>query len=184
LGGGVIVDARARRHGRAAAHRERLAGPVGEAAAKGAEAAKDAAAGGGAKGAAGGARAKGVAGARGAAPSPAALELAERLRAAAHEPPTLTELGDDAALIDELRQAELVVRLGRDRYAHVDAVAAVRARVEALIARDGAVTLAALRDDLATSRQFAQALLEHLDSARVTRRLPDDRRVLRRNVRG
>jgi hypothetical protein len=31
-----------------------------------------------------------------------------------------------------------------------------------------------------TSRRFAQALLEHLDAERVTKRLPDDSRVLRR----
>ncbi|MDQ3742452.1 MAG: SelB C-terminal domain-containing protein, partial [Actinomycetota bacterium] len=33
---------------------------------------------------------------------------------------------------------------------------------------------------LGTSRKFAQALLEHLDAARVTVRRPDDSRVLRR----
>ena len=48
------------------------------------------------------------------------------------------------------------------------------------MARDGAVTLAGLRDELGTSRQFAQALLEHLDAERVTLRRPDDSRVLRR----
>jgi selenocysteine-specific elongation factor len=65
-------------------------------------------------------------------------------------------------------------------YAHPDAVAAVRARVEAVIAADGAITLARLRDELATSRRYAQALLEHLDAERVTKRLPDDSRVRRR----
>jgi selenocysteine-specific elongation factor len=42
------------------------------------------------------------------------------------------------------------------------------------------VTLARLRDELGTSRKYAEALLEHLDQARYTKRLPDDRRVLRR----
>ena len=65
-------------------------------------------------------------------------------------------------------------------YAHPEALARVRARVEALIAADGAITLAGLRDELQTSRKFAQALLEHLDAERVTTRLPDDSRVLRR----
>ena len=65
-------------------------------------------------------------------------------------------------------------------YAHPDALAAVRARVEAIVAAEGAITLARLRDELGTSRKFAQALLEHLDAARVTVRLPDDSRVLRR----
>jgi selenocysteine-specific elongation factor len=50
----------------------------------------------------------------------------------------------------------------------------------AIVQTEGDVTLARLRDDLGTSRKFAQALLEHLDAARVTLRLPDDRRVLRR----
>jgi selenocysteine-specific elongation factor len=41
-----------------------------------------------------------------------------------------------------------------------------------------------LRDELGTSRKYAQALLEHLDAARVTRRRPDDSRVLRGQNRG
>jgi selenocysteine-specific elongation factor len=43
----------------------------------------------------------------------------------------------------------------------------------------GAIPLGRLRDELGTSRKYAQAWLEHLDAARVTRRLPDDSRVLR-----
>ena len=114
-----------------------------------------------------------------AALSPAATALERRLRAAAHEPPTAAELGPGAEALDELRAAGRVVRLGRARFAHRDAVAAVRARVEAVIAAEGSITLARLRDELGTSRQFAQALLEHLDAERVTRRGPDDARVLR-----
>jgi selenocysteine-specific elongation factor len=67
-------------------------------------------------------------------------------------------------------------------YAHVDAIEQVRASVERLIAAEGGVTIARLRDELHISRRYAQALLEHLDAARVTRRLPDDRRVLRRAI--
>ena len=40
-----------------------------------------------------------------------------------------------------------------------------------------------LRDELQTSRRYAQALLEALDADRVTLRLPDDRRILRRSAR-
>jgi selenocysteine-specific elongation factor len=65
-------------------------------------------------------------------------------------------------------------------YAHPEAVALVRARVGEIIAAEGSITLARLRDELATSRRYAQALLEHLDAERVTKRLPDDSRVLRR----
>jgi len=61
-----------------------------------------------------------------------------------------------------------------------DALAEVQRRVVAAIERDGSLTLAGLRDELGTSRKFAQALLEHLDAARVTRRVGDER-VLRRS---
>jgi selenocysteine-specific elongation factor len=110
---------------------------------------------------------------------PGALALEERLRAAGPEPPSAAELGDAAAHLPALRAAGRAVRVGRDLHAHPDAVAAVRARVERVVAEEGAITLARLRDELGTSRRYAQALLEHLDAARVTRRLPDDRRVLR-----
>jgi selenocysteine-specific elongation factor len=79
-----------------------------------------------------------------------------------------------------LREAGRAVRIGRSLYAHPEAIATVRDRVVAIVEAEGGVTLARLRDELGTSRKFAQALLEHLDAARVTRRLPDDRRVLRR----
>jgi hypothetical protein len=81
---------------------------------------------------------------------------------------------------DALRAAGRAVRVGRAMYAHPAALAEVRARVEHVIAAEGSITLARLRDELQTSRKFAQALLEYLDAERVTKRLPDDSRVLRR----
>jgi len=41
------------------------------------------------------------------------------------------------------------------------------------------VTLAEVRDILSTSRKYSQALLEHMDAERITRRV-GDARVLRR----
>jgi selenocysteine-specific elongation factor len=64
-------------------------------------------------------------------------------------------------------------------HVHPDALAEVRERVVATIERDGAITLAGARDELRTSRRYAQAYLEHLDAARVTLRR-GDARVLRR----
>ena len=64
---------------------------------------------------------------------------------------------------------------------HRDALADVARRVTALIERDGPLTLAALRDELQTSRRYAQALLEALDAERVTLRVGDER-VLRQQV--
>jgi selenocysteine-specific elongation factor len=162
LGGGVVLDPAARRHGRRAdalARLERLRRGEPEPAPRPAPAAPPAAA----------------------APdalSDSALALEERLRAAGHEPPNASDL--DPADLGALRAAGRAVRVGRAMYAHPEALAAVRARVEALIAADGAITLARLRDELQTSRKFAQAHLEHLDAERVTKRLPDDSRVLRR----
>jgi len=66
---------------------------------------------------------------------------------------------------------------------HAEPLADVVRRVRKLIERDGAVTIATLRDDLGTSRKFAQALLEYCDAARITLRV-GDRRVLRRRKAG
>jgi selenocysteine-specific elongation factor len=164
LGGGVVLDPRARRHGRRADALERLqrlrrGEPEPQPATAPAEPPAQA----------------------GPEPAPlpaSALALEERLRAAGHEPPAEAEL--DPADLRALRDAGRAVRVGRSLYAHPDALAAVRARVEELIASEGSITLARLRDELSTSRRYAQALLEHLDAARVTKRLPDDSRVLRR----
>ena len=47
-----------------------------------------------------------------------------------------------------------------------------------MVASDGAVTVATLRDRMGASRRPVLALLEHLDAQRVTRRV-GDQRVLR-----
>jgi selenocysteine-specific elongation factor len=104
--------------------------------------------------------------------SPSALALDRRLRAAGTEPPADRELdqGDLAAL----RAAGRAVRVGRSLHFHAEALGAIRERALALAARHGGqITLAQLRDELGTSRRFAQALLEHLDSERVTIRRGD-----------
>ncbi|HWF50179.1 MAG TPA: selenocysteine-specific translation elongation factor [Solirubrobacteraceae bacterium] len=109
----------------------------------------------------------------------AALALEQRLRAAGHEPPTEAELGEDVASLRALQAAGRAVRIGRSMHAHPEAIAGVREVVERIAQAEGQVTLGRLRDELGTSRKYAQALLEHLDAARVTRRRPDDSRVLR-----
>jgi selenocysteine-specific elongation factor len=166
MGGGVVLDAAARRHGRRAdviarLERRRRGEPEPEAP-QPRPAAVEAL-----------------------APQPlsaSAVALEERLRAAGHEPPNAADLDPDD--LAALRAAGRAVRVGRSMYAHPDALADVRARVEALIDADGSITLARLRDELQTSRKFAQAHLEHLDAERVTKRLPDDSRVLRRSAAG
>ncbi len=169
LGGGVVLDARARRHGRrgpAMARLERLrrGEPEPEPPAP----------------------APAAAGAPAPAPevpaerSADSLALEARLLAAGHEPLALAELGGMTSELAALRQEGVAVRVGRDTYAHRDAVALVRDRAVAVIEAEGSIGLGRLRDELGTSRKYAQMLLEHLDAARVTKRLPDDSRVLRR----
>jgi selenocysteine-specific elongation factor len=112
--------------------------------------------------------------------SRSALELERRLRDAGTEPPADSEL--DPTDLAALRGTGRAVRVSRTLHYHPDALAAIQARVIALARRDGGrITLAGLRDELGTSRKFAQALLEHLDSERVTIRRGDEH-FLRRAV--
>jgi selenocysteine-specific elongation factor len=110
-----------------------------------------------------------------------AAAIERTLREAGDRPPRDTELGEGAdAALAELRAAGRAVRLDRTMHIHREALDAVAARVAEIIAAEESITLARLRDELSTSRRYAQALLEGLDADRVTLRLPDDRRVLRR----
>ena len=72
------------------------------------------------------------------------------------------------------------MRVSQSLHYHADVLAEITDRVVAT-ARDngGSITLAALRDELGTSRKFAQALLEHLDAERVLIRR-GDKHFLRR----
>ena len=122
--------------------------------------------------------------ARRSAPKPlseAALELEQRLRAAGLEPPLDSEL--DADDLAALRDAGRAVRVSKSLHFHPEALAEARQRLISLADRNrGVVTLAALRDELGTSRKFAQALLEHFDSERLTIRRGDEH-VVRRSSR-
>jgi selenocysteine-specific elongation factor len=59
-----------------------------------------------------------------------------------------------------------------------DAYDAAVAMVKEIVASSGSVTVAQLRDRMSASRRPVLALLEHLDSERVTRRV-GDARILR-----
>ena len=110
--------------------------------------------------------------------TPSALALEQRLREARFEPPFDSEL--DPADLAALRAAGRAVRVTKTLHYHPAVVDEVRERVVALAGRHGgAVTLAQVRDELGTSRKFAQALLEHLDSERVTIRRGETHHVRR-----
>jgi selenocysteine-specific elongation factor len=108
-----------------------------------------------------------------------ARALEERLREAGVEPPLDSEL--DADDLAALREAGRAVRVTKGLHYHAAALGEIRGRVIALAERNGgAVTLAQLRDELSTSRKFAQALLEHFDSEKVTIRRGDEHFLRRR----
>jgi hypothetical protein len=119
------------------------------------------------------------------APKPltaSALALEQRLREAGLEPPLDAELDPDD--LAALRAAGRAVRVGPTLHFHPEALAEGRRRVRLVAGRaGGAITLAALRDELGTSRKFAQALLEQLDRERMTIRR-GDAHVLRTRGRG
>lgn len=108
--------------------------------------------------------------------SPSALALEQRLKDAGFEPPLDVE--HDAEDLAALRAAGRAVRVSKALHYHPDVLADIRRRVVEL-AGDRGITLAQLRDELGTSRKFAQALLEHLDSEKVTIRRGDAHHVRR-----
>jgi selenocysteine-specific elongation factor len=109
------------------------------------------------------------------------VALEQRLREARFEPPLDAEL--DAADLGALRAAGRAVRVSKTLHYHPDVLGDLRDMITELADRNGgSVTLAQLRDELGTSRKFAQALLEHLDSEKVTIRR-GDQHVLRAGAR-
>jgi selenocysteine-specific elongation factor len=119
---------------------------------------------------------------RGASADPRAAAVLEALAADGLEPRSreLLAASLDAtkeqigATLDRLAVERQVVRVKPGLYYHRDALEEVRRRVIEACRRDGAVTIAGLRDELGTSRKYAQALLEHFDGQRLTRRRGDE----------
>jgi selenocysteine-specific elongation factor len=158
LGGGVVVDAAPRKHGPGAPARPRPE-PAPEPAAP-------------------------------PPPAPlndAALALASLLRSDGAAPRADGDLADAAGVPapeaarawTALERAGEAVRVGRSLHFNPEPLALLEAQVVAICERDGEATIAGLRDELGTSRKYAQALLEHLDRTKVTLRR-GDAHVLRR----
>jgi selenocysteine-specific elongation factor len=81
--------------------------------------------------------------------------------------------GEAASRLGALSRAGRAVRVAHNLHYAPAALAELEAEIVALCERDGAATIAGVRDALGTSRRYAQALLEHLDATRVTRRRGD-----------
>jgi selenocysteine-specific elongation factor len=118
---------------------------------------------------------------------PLELELLRALESDGAQPGAIAALAARAgvapaearAALDRLAARGDVARAKPGIYYHPAAVERVKVEVVSLCEREGAVTIARLRDRLGIGRKHAQALLEHLDAIRVTRRA-GDQHVLRR----
>jgi selenocysteine-specific elongation factor len=112
----------------------------------------------------------------------AAAKLVELLGRQPLAPPSLTEAlkesGAGTEVVRALSQRGDIVRVGEDVAFTRDGYESAVGIVREMIAESGSITVAQLRDRIGASRRPVLALLEHLDSARVTRRV-GDARVLR-----
>ncbi len=115
-------------------------------------------------------------------PTPTAAQEAEasaylqRLEASPYSPPTDRAPGPE--LLAYLEDSGQVVNVGDGVVFTASAYREMVERIVGHIREHGTITLAQVRDLFGTSRKYAQALLEHLDRRRVTRRVVGER-VLR-----
>ena len=98
------------------------------------------------------------------------------LASSPYAPPT--DRAPPADLLAYLEEAGQVVPVGQGVVFGAEAYRELVERITEHLRRESTITLAQVRDMFATSRKYAQALLEHLDRRRVTRRV-GDARVLR-----
>ena len=108
-----------------------------------------------------------------------ALELVRLLDSQAFAPPSLTDAmqqtGANEELVRALAQRGDIVRVSDDIAFSKSAYESAVAMVKEIIAANGSVTVAQLRDRMSASRRPVLALLEHLEAQRVTRRVGDAR---------
>jgi selenocysteine-specific elongation factor len=102
-----------------------------------------------------------------------------RVEAIAAELGTTGEQARD--LLEHVMLGGRIERVKPGIYYHAAALAQARQIVVSICERDGSVSIASLRDELRTSRKYAQALLEYFDAKRLTLRRGDEH-VLRRRA--
>ena len=107
---------------------------------------------------------------------------------AAAESPTVAVAAEAAGLaprdaqriVDALVREGRLVRVGEDLYYPPERLDPLMSRLVDAMKQAGQLTLAEARDLLGTSRRYAQALLEHMDSEGLTLRVGEARRLRRR----
>jgi selenocysteine-specific elongation factor len=95
------------------------------------------------------------------------------LTATPYSPPS--ELIPESDLLNMLIEQGQVVKVSDNVVFAASVYREMVAKVTTRIKEKGRITLGEVRDMFATSRKYAQALLEYLDREKVTRRIGDDR---------
>ena len=122
--------------------------------------------------------------------SPAETEIAgmieEAFRNGRYAPPARQDVLGSAGeretaerMFQALLDDGLLVGVGDEIIFHREVLQDIEARVRAHIAAHGEITVAALRDQLGSTRKFTLTVLEYFDTRHVTRRV-GDKRVLAR----
>lgn len=105
----------------------------------------------------------------------AADRLLAALAAAPFAPPDPATFGVSPETLAVLAAEEDIVRVGEGIVFARAAYDRMVAQTLALIDAHGSVTLGQFRDAVGTTRKYAQAVMEHLDARRITRRVGDAR---------
>jgi len=87
---------------------------------------------------------------------------------------------DALRLLQALERQGRTVKVGEDLFYATGTLTQAMERMAAEMEARGTITLAEVRDLFGTSRRFAQALLEHMDSEGLTLRVGDARRLRKR----
>jgi selenocysteine-specific elongation factor len=107
--------------------------------------------------------------------------LMERFASGPYGPPTLKEsteaVGND--LLEGLIEGGQLVKVSEGVVFAQDAYMEMKDRVAEQLRAEGEITVAEVRDLFGTSRKYALALMEHLDSIGLTYRVGDARRLVR-----
>ncbi|MFQ5342443.1 MAG: selenocysteine-specific translation elongation factor [Anaerolineae bacterium] len=104
-------------------------------------------------------------------------ELLAAFRRTPHTPPSTGEAEAQVGrnVLSALVEQGYLTQVSEDVLFLTETYAEMVEQIVEHIERTGSITVAQARDMLKTSRKYALALLEHLDEARVTRRVGDER---------
>jgi selenocysteine-specific elongation factor len=116
--------------------------------------------------------------------------IEDAFRSGRYAPPArddaLARLPDRAVaerMLQVLLDDGLLVNVGGEIIFHREVLGEIETQVAAYVGAHGEITVAALRDQLGTSRKYALAVLEYFDATHLTRRVGDKRVLARASTR-